>query len=600
MEDVLGVPRTEQLENTNQKLLPYLFHYGTDDTVSALPGFYGVSICGLSDHHLVIERCPKARRVAYQCLMCAEANFSQNILVAGCEHYFHPVCLANWLSTTTNSAGRCPQCSAESMNELSHLMNDPKALAPELLAASQNGNRQLVEMLLRLGANVGIDDQNGDTALHWAARQGDEDMVRQLLFYQSDMQRRNIWGKTAGDLARERSHNAVLRLLGEEPVPEPSTGLRVADSPDDIEALQRAVQNGQKSDVIELLKKGMDVHQRFDNGDTLLHLAVNYGHGEVAQLLIDVYKLNPKATNKEGDNALHRAAFGGHIELVQRLIDHYKLNPEIAGQHGMNALHLAANGGHTGVVQRLIDQYRLDLKATGEDGRNVLHIATMSGHIRVVQLLIDQYHLAPEATDQYSSNSLHFAALGGNSELVRLLIDQYHVDSKARGQYGMNALHIAATGGHIRVVELLINDYHLDPNAVVGRCSRNALHMAAKGGHIKLVQLLINHIDPKVTDKKGTNALHLAAEFGHSELVRLLLEHIDPKVTDREGWNALHLAIRSGHCEVIRLLVGLHKLNFEAPGPCGANALHLAACGGHIEVVKLLIDHCHLNPGISG
>ena len=327
VEEALGVPYPEQLENTSQRLLPYLFYYGTDDTVSALPGFYGVSICGLSHHHLIIGHCQKARRVAYQCLMCAEANFGQDILVAGCEHYFHPACLAHWLRTTSNSAGRCPQCNAESMNELSYLMNDPKILALELLVASQNDSRQLVEMLLRIGANVNAGDQNGDTPLHWAAWQGDEDRVRQLLAYQPNMQLRDIWGKTAGDLARERSHNAILRLLGEEPVPEPSTGLRVADSPSDIEALQRAVENSQKSNVIELFKKGMDVNQRLENDNTLLHLAVKYGCGEIARLLIDVYELDPKATNKEGSNALHRAALGGHIELVQLLIDHYGTRP---------------------------------------------------------------------------------------------------------------------------------------------------------------------------------------------------------------------------------------------------------------------------------
>ena len=37
------------------------------------------------------------------------------------------------------------------------------------------------------------------------------------------------------------------------------------------------------------------LHSRIGHGDTMLHIASQYGHAEVVQLLVDEYKLDPAA-----------------------------------------------------------------------------------------------------------------------------------------------------------------------------------------------------------------------------------------------------------------------------------------------------------------
>ena len=162
------------------------------------------------------------------------------------------------------------------------------------------------------------------------------------------------------------------------------------DSTDDIKALQRAVENGQKSDVIELLKKGMDVHQRLENKDTLLHLAVKNGRSEVVRLLIDDYKLDPMVTDQEGNNALHLAARDGHSELARRLINHYHLDLESTNTKGHTALHLAACNKYGEVARVLIEQ-GAQLSKLNPEGETPLAILFEKLPESDIQALYDQH-----------------------------------------------------------------------------------------------------------------------------------------------------------------------------------------------------------------
>lgn len=71
-----------------------------------------------------------------------------------------------------------------------------------LMYAAMVGDRQTVEVLLRhRGVDLDVKDNRGDTALMWAARHGCPDIVRILMARGASMTVRNIWGRTARDIA---------------------------------------------------------------------------------------------------------------------------------------------------------------------------------------------------------------------------------------------------------------------------------------------------------------------------------------------------------------------------------------------------------------
>lgn len=80
--------------------------------------------------------------------------------------------------------------------------------------AAYHGHDAVVVILLVRGARV--DARSGRaTPLHIAAAQGHSGVVRLLVANGADRSLRNAAGKTARQLARERGHKAVVRLLGD-------------------------------------------------------------------------------------------------------------------------------------------------------------------------------------------------------------------------------------------------------------------------------------------------------------------------------------------------------------------------------------------------
>jgi ankyrin repeat protein len=70
-------------------------------------------------------------------------------------------------------------------------------------------------MLLEHHADPNIREQGGYTPLHAAAQNGDEEMVRILLYGGADLMLTGHDGKTALDLALAAGHEKAALLLGE-------------------------------------------------------------------------------------------------------------------------------------------------------------------------------------------------------------------------------------------------------------------------------------------------------------------------------------------------------------------------------------------------
>jgi ankyrin repeat protein len=90
-------------------------------------------------------------------------------------------------------------------------MNDLRATP--LHRAIAGGHRDTAGLLLALGALPNSIERGGVTALHLAARRGDETIVDMLLLRGADATRRSDDGDTPVDLAREGGHAALARLL---------------------------------------------------------------------------------------------------------------------------------------------------------------------------------------------------------------------------------------------------------------------------------------------------------------------------------------------------------------------------------------------------
>ncbi|MCA9294958.1 MAG: ankyrin repeat domain-containing protein [Phycisphaerales bacterium] len=91
---------------------------------------------------------------------------------------------------------------------------NPSRLCP-IHSAAAGGHREIIQLLLRNGADPNCVQHGGWTALHSAAGHGHVEMVRTLLDGGAHAHQASDDGKTPADMARERSHGQLAGWLEE-------------------------------------------------------------------------------------------------------------------------------------------------------------------------------------------------------------------------------------------------------------------------------------------------------------------------------------------------------------------------------------------------
>ena len=94
---------------------------------------------------------------------------------------------------------------------------------------AQHDRPDLIDALLAASADVGATDNDGRTALHWAASAGRLQSALTLLSHNADSTRRDEERLSPLDLARREHHSDLVALLEGKPVP-PRPVIRVVVS----------------------------------------------------------------------------------------------------------------------------------------------------------------------------------------------------------------------------------------------------------------------------------------------------------------------------------------------------------------------------------
>uniref|UniRef100_A0A3Q1HNA3 KAP NTPase domain-containing protein n=1 Tax=Anabas testudineus TaxID=64144 RepID=A0A3Q1HNA3_ANATE len=294
-----------------------------------------------------------------------------------------------------------------------------------LMLAAEQGSLEIVQELVRRGANVNLDDvvgetntsscycavtvsQGGWTALTWACYKGRVEVAKLLLEQGANPNTTGQFSVYPIIWAAGRGHADIVKLLLQ-------NGAKVNCSDKyGTTPLIWAARKGHFDCVMYLLENGADVDQEGANSMTALIVAVKGGYTVVVKELL---KRNPNVnmTDKDGNTALMIAAKEGYTEIVQDLSQSRPENREKKHPH-LNILVRTGNYTYYTCVLQSGDTVLI-----GADGETPLIKATKMRNIEIVELLLDK-GAKVSAVDKKGDTALHIAIRGRSRRLAELLL----------------------------------------------------------------------------------------------------------------------------------------------------------------------------------
>ncbi|XP_050529319.1 kinase D-interacting substrate of 220 kDa B-like [Daktulosphaira vitifoliae] len=350
--------------------------------------------------------------------------------------------------------------------------------ATALHFAASKGKLQFVTELINHGSDVNVEDNDNWTALICAAKEGHIDICIELLSHGADIEHRDMGGWTPLIWCSYCGHTNLANVL---------------------------------------LDRGADINAHGNFHITALVWASGRGHTELAcNLIARGAKVN--VGDKYGTSALVWACRKGDIELVDTLL-RAGANVDTAGMYSWTPLLVSAIGNHTEVVNLLLER-KPNVNALDQDGCTALTIACKEGYYDIANSLLN--------SGAYINIQVKF--------VYKNIFNN-------------------VKGGHRNIVEALLKKY-ADVD-VMGKERKTALYIAVEKGNIAIIKLLLSaNPDLEISTKDGDTALMRAVRNRNSEAVQLLIEkRARVSATDKRGDTALHIAMRARARGIVEILL---------------------------------------------
>ncbi|KAL0210620.1 hypothetical protein RCL1_005056 [Eukaryota sp. TZLM3-RCL] len=371
--------------------------------------------------------------------------------------------------------------------------------------AAENGNIEIGFLLLKRGANINLKNKEGKTPIMIAVENGKMTFAIRMIDESTtvfDCDTRDSLGNTALHYAAQfGDENLALKLL--------SCG-SYSNSQNNKKRtpLHVAANYGQISIVFILIKNNADVLQPDKEGLTAIHFAARNGHTAILKQIFHNKNLNSCIVDAAGKTPLMHALLGGHLNSSAFLLNLIDKLDEFLLQCGNGAtlLHYAALGTNAETIKLVLDKMnefvvvvKTKIKAhqvpaifdfpnlQDYDDLTPLHISSSLGHYESVEALLDcpSTKVNVVAIKPGHVTPLH---LTFNDEIIdslncaisfencRKLLVSKGASCTVKDYQGNTVMHYTVDRGDYRSLFLFMS-FGADPT-IVNNLNRTALHVA--------------------------------------------------------------------------------------------------------------------------
>ena len=281
-----------------------------------------------------------------------------------------------------------------------------------LLDCSRRGDHITVQKLIRMGADIKYSDNDGKTALHYAATSRHVSCAKKLMEYGANPNALDAQKLSPLMYAIDADRNSVVRALlagGADPL-----AATIVDAP-----IVRAIIKNKQESLQVMLDSGVDINWRDSNDNTLLHTALREQKTEIIQILLE--RGADINVTRNGEPLFLTAIKAGNDECIRTLMHHEGLDYHAKNEQGEGAMHVAAQCGKIEVMVFLAKKAGIALNVKDAAGRTPLHHAAITGRLQVVTQMVNIKFLNVNELDDDKKTPLYYAKREGNTQCAELL-----------------------------------------------------------------------------------------------------------------------------------------------------------------------------------
>ncbi len=297
-----------------------------------------------------------------------------------------------------------------------------------LRCAAERNHVETVGLLLECGADPALKDREGGTAMLRAVNRGAESALKEMMKHPIDMECVDDEGQSLLHGAARNGYHEIVRLLMEDHLSEGRSPDVKALGPNlrdkyDLTPLHDASQRGDLAVTAVLLEKGADASLVDKFGRTPFMVAWQYGHDNVMRMLAAAgYGQLPSVTLDEQQLPVWAMARRGLTELVAEAIRIRTQDLHVAEPCTENsALHCAVEADQPEILRMLLDTRMLPIDKPNHVVRTPLHLAALVGDLDATKLLID-HEADMDVRDRWKDEALVLAQSNGHLEVMLALI----------------------------------------------------------------------------------------------------------------------------------------------------------------------------------
>ena len=206
-------------------------------------------------------------------------------------------------------------------------------------------------------------------------------------------------------------------------------------------ALHMAVRTGDHK-LVKVILKICDIttlHLCNHSGENPLHVACKAGDSLLFQELL---RIKSSYSDRNDDNILHLACEYGHAHIVDIILRDMTVNVNSKDSSGETVLHTVCKSGNNKIftLLRMLSK-GIDMTATDEDGNTPLHLACKTGSLEICEEILKK-GCNINTKNTLGDAPLFIACRYCHFDILQLLINEPEIKINERNNNGETILHI--------------------------------------------------------------------------------------------------------------------------------------------------------------